>query len=82
MNWNGPHPINQILGVQGLLEGFWLPLRRSFPDFKRRVDVFLGGCADGEEYVTGMGHFTGTFRHDWLCIPATRQRADLHFGQQ
>ena len=79
--WHGPHPINEIKGVDSLATGFWQPLRHAFPDLKRTCDVFIGGESEGEHWVTATGYFTGTFDHDWLGIPATGEKTYIRFGQ-
>ncbi len=79
--WHGPHPINEITGVDQLVTSFWRPLRRAFPDLKRTCDIFIGGESLGEYWVTATGYFTGTFVNDWLSIPATREKTYIRFGQ-
>jgi predicted ester cyclase len=81
VDWNGPHPINQLLGVDALIGDFWLPLLRSFPDLKRKADILLGVLSGEEEWVSGIGYLTGTFVQDWLGIPATGEKTNIHFGQ-
>lgn len=79
--WHGPHPINELTGVESLVAGFWQPFRRAFPDLKRTTDIFIGGESLGEDWVTATGYFTGTFHHDWLTIPATGEKTYIRFGQ-
>ena len=90
VDWNGSAPIDQLVGTDDLIAGFWEPLRRSFPDIKRTPYVFMGGIDDGEsrysnqpgeEWVSGCGYLTGTFANDWLGIPATGRKTNIHFGQ-
>jgi len=90
VNWNGPHPINQIMGIDALISDFWQPLLSSFPDLKRTADILMGGMhldqtfwpADpGDGWVSGTGYLTGTFAKDWLGIPATGRKTNIHFGQ-
>jgi predicted ester cyclase len=81
VDWNGPHPINQLQGADALITGFWQPLLQSFPDLKRKADIFMGGLSGGEEWVSGLGYLTGTFAQDWLGIPATGEKTNIHFGQ-
>lgn len=90
INWNVSAPINQLLGVDALISGFWQPLLHAFPDLKRKPYIFMGGIESGESvyaseqgeaWVSGCGYFTGTFVHDWLGIPATGKKTNLHFGQ-
>ena len=90
VNWNGSAPIDQIEGVEAVTSDFWLPLMQSFPDLKRKPYIFMGGIEDGdsvygtnegEEWVSGCGYLTGTFDQDWLGIPATGKKTNIHFGQ-
>jgi hypothetical protein len=81
INWNGPHPLNHVEGVDALLTEFWYPLLRSFPDLKRKPYIFMGGNSGEEEWVSGVGYLTGTFVQDWLGIPATGEKTNIHFGQ-
>jgi len=80
-NWNGPHPINHLQGVDALITDFWQPLLQSFPDLKRKADIFMGGLSGGEEWVSGVGYLAGTFAQDWLAIPANGEKTNIHFGQ-
>lgn len=83
--WHGPHPINEISGVENLVSGYWRPLRDAFPDLKRTTDVFIGGESEGEHWVTATGYFTGTFQNDWVMpnttIAATGNKTYIRFGQ-
>jgi predicted ester cyclase len=88
VDWNGPQPINQIRGTDALITDFWEPLRHSFPDIKRTADILMGGESlsrsgesTGEYWVSGIGYLTGTFVHDWIGIPATGKKTNIHFGQ-
>ena len=81
VDWNGPHPINQLVGADALIAGFWQPLLRSFPDMKRKAHIFIGGSSGEEEWVSGLGYLTGTFVEDWLGIPATKDKTNIWFGQ-
>ena len=90
VDWNASAPINQIMGVDALISDFWLPLLRSFPDLKRHPYIFMGGIDSGtftfgsqagETWVSGCGYLTGTFVEDWLTIPATGKKTNIHFGQ-
>lgn len=81
INWNGPHPINNLRGIDALTTDFWLPLLYSFPDLKRKPYIFMGGFSGGEAWVSGVGYLTGTFVKDWLGIPATGEKTNIHFGQ-
>lgn len=79
--WTGPHPVNHLNGAREVIERFWQPLLRSFPDLRRETDIFLGGEFDGKEWVCGTGYFVGAFARDWLGIPATGKAARIRFGE-
>jgi len=79
--WFGPQPINELKGVDAVISGYWHPLYRSFPDLKRKCDIFLGSKSCGEYWVSACGYLTGTFSQDWLGIPATGEKTNIHFGQ-
>ena len=81
VDWNASHPINQLVGVETLITGFYHPLRQSFPDLRRDPYVFMGGESGDERYVAATGYLTGTFVQDWLTIPATGERTNIRFGQ-
>jgi len=89
ISWTGPHPINQLNGIDAVNSKFWQPLLQSFPDIKRQSYIFFGGQSngrvdgqfDGREWVCGLGHFTGTFQQDWLTIPATGKETQIRWGE-
>ncbi len=76
--WHGPHPINDLHGMDALVAGFWQPLLQSFPDLRRTSDIFIGGHV---HWVGAIGYFTGTFSNDWLGIPATGREIRIPFGE-
>ena len=79
--WRGSHPLNEMRGVDAIRETVWLPLFRSFPDLERRDLIFVGGKYQGREYLAAIGHYCGTFRQDWLTIPATGRPVFLRYGE-
>ena len=79
--WRGSHPMNSAQGADGIAASVWQPLIESFPDLERRDLIFVGGQWEGREYVAAVGHFCGTFRRDWLTIPATGQPVFIRYGE-
>jgi predicted ester cyclase len=78
ISWHGPHPINDLNGVEALIKGFWQPFYESFPNAQRKSDIFIGGY---EHWVAAIGYFKSTFAHDWLGIPATGREMNIRFGE-
>ncbi|MCB1370402.1 MAG: ester cyclase [Rhodobacteraceae bacterium] len=81
VEWRGAHPLNEMRGVEALERRVWAPLVRSFPDLERRDLILVGGAYEGRDYVAAVGHYCGTFREDWLGIPATGRAAFIRFGE-
>jgi len=89
VSWSGPAPINQLNGIYKVDSKFWQPLLKSFPDIKRESYIFFGGKSnghedgyfDGQEWVCGLGHFKGIFKHDWLTIPASGNETIIRWSE-
>ena len=79
--WHGPHPVNALRGAREVLERFWRPFLRALPDLERRDDILIAGSFKGGSWVGGTGHYTGTFRGDWLGIRATGATLNVRFGE-
>lgn len=87
----GPDPVNDLAGIDAWLDGFWRPLKRSFPDLARSTFIFMGGQSngridgdlsrDGAMWVSGTGILSGTFERDYLGIPATGKRVGIRWGE-
>ena len=80
-DWRGAHPFNAQPGVANIEHKFWLPLLTAFPDCERRDLIVIGGSYEGRDYVGTMGHYCGTWRRDWLGIPASNQPTYLRYGE-
>ena len=70
-SWRGSHPWNELQGIDAMAREFWTPLQHAFPDLERRDDLLIGGAYEGREYVGAVGHLVGSFKCDWLGLPAT-----------
>ena len=68
--WRVAHPVNGLAGPEAAAAGAYLPLKAAFPDLERRDTIFVGGAYEGRRYLAAVGHYCGTFRADWLGIPA------------
>lgn len=79
--WRGSHPINELQGVQAILEHVWQPLKAAFPDLERRDDIVVAGVFEGADMVASVGHLTGTFVAPWLDIPPTGKTISIRYGE-
>ncbi len=79
--WRGSHPLNEMEGIDAVAANVWQPLLRAFPDLERRDDLFVAGLYEDRHYVAACGHYLGTFKQDWLGIPATGQPVFIRYGE-
>lgn len=79
--WRGSHPINELDSRSAILTDVWQPLARAMPDMERRDDIVVAGEYEGEEFVACIGHLSGTFKADWLDIPATGKTLAVRYGE-
>ncbi|WP_412066323.1 ester cyclase [Rhizobium sp. SYY.PMSO] len=79
--WRGSHPLNEVRGPDAIAATVWRPMMESFPDIERRDTILMGGTYQGNALVGAVGHLCGTFRRDWLTIPATGRPVYLRYGE-
>lgn len=79
---NVSNPFNGMKGINSYEKDFWQPLLKSFPDLEIQPYIVIGGEYNGRECVSFTGNFIGTWKKDWLGIPATNQPTWLRFGGQ
>ena len=75
--WRGYHPFNEIRGSKEIANLFWVPFRTAVSKLQRRVDIFLAGKNEIDNFkstwVVSMGHLMGLFDNAWLGIQPTRK---------
>ena len=81
VEWRGAHPLNEMKGMDAVGEDVWRPLMHAFPDLERRDLILVGGTYEECDFVAAMGHYCGTFRNDWLTIPATGRPVYIRYGE-
>ncbi|WP_293866391.1 ester cyclase [uncultured Alsobacter sp.] len=79
--WRGSHPLNEMRGLGAIADVVWRPLVQAFPDLERRDTIVIGGHYNGHDFVGTVGHYLGTFREDWLTIPATGRPIYIRYGE-
>jgi predicted ester cyclase len=79
--WRGALPLNVLRGVEAIAGTVWEPLLAAMPDLERRDLIVAGGDYQGRSYVATVGHYCGSFRSDWLGIPATGRAVYLRYGE-
>jgi predicted ester cyclase len=79
--WRGAHPLNEMAGTEAIAAQVWAPLLHSFPDLERRDSILVGGAYEGNNLVATIGHYTGTFRRNWLTIPASNRPTNIRSGE-
>ena len=91
--WWGCHPINKLTGIEAITN-IWFDLLKSFSNLKRRESIFLSGNnfpdqrsqkdISGMHLFASMCHYQGTFKNDFLGIPANNKviylrSCEVHF---
>ena len=74
-------PFDLLSGSAGMIDTFFQPILTAMPDLYRRTDLLFAGHAKGGDWVTGHGHYVGSFQKDWMGIPATGQVIFLRYGE-
>ncbi len=78
---NVSHPINDLSGAAGVIEGFLNPLFRAFEGLYFRPDIQIAGTSyDGTDWTSGMGYLVGTHRRDWCGIKPTDKLTYIRIG--
>ena len=72
-------PFEEINGIESFYNEFWKPLFSSFPDTEIQPYILIGGDYEERSYVSCTGNFVGTFKEDWLGIPASNQPTWLRY---
>ncbi len=85
-HWRGAHPLNEMSGIAAMAQQAWQPLFEAMPDIERRDEIVVGGRftdrhSETRDMVAMVGHYIGTFKNDWLDIPATGQPMFLRYGE-
>ena len=83
--WRGFHPFNVLDGAASVASGFWDPLKTSLTSLQRRMDIFMAGRNQMDDFssvwVASMGHLTGLFDQPWLGIAPTQKIAMLRYAE-
>ena len=79
--WHGFLPLRHLKGSTQIWSEFWQPLLAAVPDITRRLYHFIGGEFEGHDWVCGTGDLIGTFKQDWLNIPASGNSVHFRFGE-
>ena len=81
--WRGFHPFNEIQDHVHLYKDFWQPLKKSFTNLQRRMDIFFAGSnslsSNRDVWVVSMGHLMGLFDTPWIGIQHTNKIAMLRY---
>lgn len=77
------HPFGDLVGVEAVLEGLLLPLRRALPRAMRRDELFLAGTTRmGEgDFVTSLGHYVGNFERPFGRVTPNGKLVFLRSGE-
>ncbi|MCF7944146.1 MAG: ester cyclase [Spirochaetia bacterium] len=79
--FQGPHPINQLNGLDSLLENYYKPFFKSFSRIERRDFILMGGIYNSRNWAASTGFYSAVFTSDWLGIPASNRHVSVRYGE-
>ncbi len=81
--WDVAYPINRLEGIDAVLEGLILPLRKALSHTRRRDEIFIGGPnrRGAGEWVASITHYVGNFDAPLLGIVPNNRTVFLRSGE-
>lgn len=82
--WDIAHPVNRLTGVEAVLEGLIIPLRRALLDVRRRDEIFIGATHNRRgpgEWAASVTHYVGNFTAPLFGIAPSDRLAFLRSGE-
>ena len=82
--WDIAHPVGRLEGVEAVLEGFIVPLRRALFRAHRRDEIFFGASnrrRDGGHWVCAVTHYVGIHDRDLFGVKPADRLAFLRSGE-
>ena len=78
-------PFQDVAGPADLWQRVYAPLLAAMPDMERQDAIVMAGprwgAGQSGDWVGLGGNFVGTFRADWLGIPATGRPVFMHYHE-
>lgn len=81
VSWSACHPVNDLDGVDAVLQKFLLPLKVAMPDLERKPFIQVSGDYAGDYWIAGTGYLVGTFNNPLFGIPATGRSLYLRYTE-
>ena len=78
------HPVNQLIGRQAVLDGFYRPLRAALHQTRRRDEIFISGTNRrdfGGEWISSVVHYVGNFNAPLCGVRPHHSLAFLRAGE-
>ena len=79
-NFNVGAPVDHCAGRDAIIERFWNPLVRAFPDLERRTDILMSGHFKDGDWFASTGNFVGHFENDLFGIKASGRPHFIRYG--
>ena len=78
------HPVNQLVGRQAVIDGFYRPLRAALHQTRRRDEIFISGANRrdfGGEWISSVTHYVGNFNAPLYGVRPHHALAFLRSGE-
>lgn len=76
---NAFQPVNELSGRDAIVENLWRPIRNALPDVERCDSILIAGEYEGNNIVSMMGHYQGTFSSTLFDIPPTHEKVHIRY---
>lgn len=74
-------PVDQMHGLDEIVERHLAPMKRALPDLERRDDILIGGRWTDGDWISATGYYYGTFANEWFGLEPTNQWLYVRFGE-
>lgn len=79
--WSACHPVNDLHGIEEVINGFFVPLLNAMPDMERKPFIQVPGDYQGNQWIAGTGYLVGTFSESLFGIPPTGKTLYLRYSE-
>ncbi len=79
-DFNAGAPIDHCFGATAIVERFWQPLVRAFPDLERRTDILMSGRFHDGDWFASTGYLVGHFEKNLFGITASKRPHFLRYA--
>ncbi|RVT42007.1 polyketide cyclase [Sphingobium algorifonticola] len=74
-------PVNQMHGLDEVVERHLAPMKSAMPDLERRDDILMSGHWNGGDWISATGYYYGTLTGEWFGLRPSQSWLYVRFGE-